>query len=162
MESCASPSVTVKKRTLILLMVVDMHRKVRIFTRDYFDGPLLYVVFLSYWIDRLTIVKNSVSRIPYQLVFFLNYTIQIKKRITYFWPIIRQTLIKENKVNHINKVITCDSKVQMSIFIYSSRNIWKFKVTSTQYRVCLTIESITAWQLLPIDDVRFWKNCCVI
>ena len=56
MESCASPSVTVKKWTVIMIMVVEMHLKVRIFTRDYFDCPLLYVAYLSYGIDRLTIV----------------------------------------------------------------------------------------------------------
>ena len=151
MESCASPSVTVKKWTVIMIMVVEMHLKVRIFTRDYFDCPLLYVAFLSYWIDRLTIVLKP-----------RYYTLQIKKRISYFWPIKRQTLIKENKVIYIHKVFPCDSKVQMSIVVYSSLNIWKSKVTSAQYRLCQTIESISAWQRLPIDDTRFWKNCCVI
>ena len=56
-------------------------------------------------------------------------------------------------------MIKCESKVQILSF---STVHWTFESSKSpvQYCVCSPLETIAAWQRLPIDHVRFLMTCC--
>ena len=76
--------------------------------------------------------------------------------------------LADNKTNtNLKKMKWLNVRAKLKfyrVFFPRSLNIWKFNVTSAQYRVCPPLESITAWkgmdETVEVAVMKRSRKCC--